>query len=67
MPLNPTIARVTERIIQRSEQTRGAYLERMKSLGEQGPRRAHLSCGNSGARLCGNGFGSKRTHCTTTA
>ena len=46
MPLNPTIARVTERIIQRSEQTRGAYLERMKSLGEQGPRRAHLSCGN---------------------
>ena len=46
MPLNPTIARVTERVIQRSEQTRGAYLERMKSLGEQGPRRAHLSCGN---------------------
>ena len=46
MPLNSTIARVTERIIQRSEQTRGAYLERMKSLGEQGPRRAHLSCGN---------------------
>lgn len=46
MPLNPTIARVTERIIQRSEQIRGAYLERMKSLGEQGPRRAHLSCGN---------------------
>ena len=46
MPLNPTIARVTERIIQRSEDTRSAYLERMKALGDQGPRRAHLTCGN---------------------
>ena len=46
MPLNPTIARVTERIIKRSEDTRSAYLERMKSLGDQGPRRAHLTCGN---------------------
>ena len=46
MPLNPTIARVTERIIKRSEDTRSAYLERMKALGDQGPRRAHLTCGN---------------------
>lgn len=46
MPLNPTIARVTERIIKRSEHTRSAYIERMKSLGDQGPRRAHLTCGN---------------------
>ena len=46
MPLSPTIARVTERIIKRSEDTRSAYLERMKALGEQGPRRAHLTCGN---------------------
>ena len=46
MPLNPTIARVTERIIKRSEDTRSAYLERMKALGNQGPRRAHLTCGN---------------------
>ena len=46
MPLNPTIARVTERIITRSEDTRSAYLERMKALGDQGPRRAHLTCGN---------------------
>ena len=40
MPLNPTIARVTERIIKRSEDTRSAYIERMKALGDQGPRRA---------------------------
>jgi phosphogluconate dehydratase len=46
MPLNPTIARVTERIIQRSEDTRSAYIERMKALGDHGPRRAHLTCGN---------------------
>ena len=46
MPLNPTIACVTERIIKRSEDTRSAYLERMKALGDQGPRRAHLTCGN---------------------
>ncbi|NDH20353.1 MAG: phosphogluconate dehydratase [Rhodobacteraceae bacterium] len=46
MPLNPTIARVTERIIERSEDTRSTYLERMKALGDQGPRRAHLTCGN---------------------
>ena len=46
MPLNPTIARVTERIIKRSEDTRSAYRERMKALGDQGPRRAHLTCGN---------------------
>ena len=46
MPLNPTITRVTERIIKRSEDTRSAYIERMKALGNQGPRRAHLTCGN---------------------
>lgn len=46
MPLNPTIARVTERIIKRSEDRRSAYIERMKALGDQVPRRAHLTCGN---------------------
>jgi len=46
MPLNSTIARVTERIVKRSEDTRSAYIERMKALGDQGPRRAHLTCGN---------------------
>ncbi len=46
MTLNPTIARVTDRIRARSTDTRGAYLERMAQAASQGPMRAHLSCGN---------------------
>ena len=44
MALNSTVARVTERIIERSAPTRQPYLERMRAAGEQGPARAHLSC-----------------------
>jgi phosphogluconate dehydratase len=46
MPLNPTIARVTDRIRARSHDSRGAYLERMARAVSDGPVRAHLSCGN---------------------
>lgn len=46
MPLNSKIADVTQRIIERSKPTREAYLARMAEAGEQGPVRAHLSCGN---------------------
>ncbi|MCU0827009.1 MAG: phosphogluconate dehydratase [Tabrizicola sp.] len=46
MPLNPTIARVTDRIRARSETTRGTYLDRMAKAVANGPVRAHLSCGN---------------------
>jgi phosphogluconate dehydratase len=46
MPLNDTVARVTERIVARSRNARGTYLDRMAQLAEDGPRRAHLSCGN---------------------
>ncbi|WP_116133721.1 phosphogluconate dehydratase [Tropicimonas sp. IMCC34043] len=46
MDLNPTIARVTERIVQRSQDSRKDYLERMRRAAETGPARAHLSCGN---------------------
>ncbi|SIN94126.1 phosphogluconate dehydratase [Vannielia litorea] len=46
MPLNPTIAAVTDRIIARSAEARGAYLERIGKAAEAGPVRAHLSCGN---------------------
>ena len=42
--LNETVARVTERIIARSADTRGPYLERMRRAGDTGPARAHLSC-----------------------
>jgi len=44
MPLHPTLERVTERVITRSEQTRRRYLDRMAAAKSQGPARAHLSC-----------------------
>jgi phosphogluconate dehydratase len=46
MPLDDRITAVTDRIIERSKGPRGLYLERMRRLAEEGPRRAHLSCGN---------------------
>ena len=44
MTLNATIARVTDRIIARSEASRSAYLARMRAARDEGPARAHLSC-----------------------
>ncbi len=46
MALNPALEDVTARIIARSREARGAYLDRMARAAEEGPRRAHLSCGN---------------------
>ncbi len=46
MALNDTIARVTDRIIERSSQERSSYLDRMAKAADEGPRRAHLACGN---------------------
>lgn len=46
MSLNATIQKVTDRIIKRSVATRKTYLSRMRQAAEEGPRRAHLSCGN---------------------
>lgn len=46
MPLDATIARVTARIEARSEQMRATYLDRMRRAADEGPRRAHLTCGN---------------------
>jgi phosphogluconate dehydratase len=46
MALNPTLEAVTEHIVERSRGTRGVYLDRMARAAEDGPRRAHLSCGN---------------------
>ena len=44
MTLHSTIARVTDRIVTRSEPTRGAYMARMREATSKGPARAHLSC-----------------------
>ena len=44
MTLNATLRSVTDRIIERSKKSRGAYLQRMKEAQGKGPSRAHLSC-----------------------
>ncbi len=46
MTLHPRIADITARIEARSSAARSTYLDRMRRAAEDGPRRAHLSCGN---------------------
>lgn len=46
MAMNATLAKVTDRIIARSAEARSRYLERMAQAASEGPRRAHLTCGN---------------------
>ena len=46
MALDNRLHQITERIIARSAKTRSAYLERIGKAASDGPRRAHLSCGN---------------------
>ncbi|EAQ03407.1 phosphogluconate dehydratase [Pseudooceanicola batsensis HTCC2597] len=53
MPLNPTIAKVTDRIIERSSDTRRRYLDRLDAAADAGPVRAHLSCGNQAHAYAG--------------
>lgn len=45
-PLNQTIDRVTDRVRERSQQTRADYVKRMEHAERQGPHRGALSCGN---------------------
>ena len=44
--LNDTVARVTDRIRERSRDTRAAYMARVEAAAGVEPARAHLSCGN---------------------
>jgi phosphogluconate dehydratase len=44
--LDPRIAAVTDRIIERSKQGRGRYLQLMADEAERGINRPRLSCGN---------------------
>ena len=46
MALNPTVATVTDRIIERSRATRTRYLDLMAEQKERGIDRPRLSCGN---------------------
>lgn len=55
MSLKPAIARVTDRIVQRSRATRTDWNDRMARAAEQGPARAHLSCGNQAHAYAASG------------
>lgn len=44
--MHSVVEQVTDRIIQRSQKPRSAYLDQMKAAEEQGVHRAQLSCGN---------------------
>ena len=46
MELNDTVAKVTAAIVARSTQARAQYRDRMARQRDEGPRRAHLTCGN---------------------
>ncbi|WP_193141111.1 phosphogluconate dehydratase [Meridianimarinicoccus sp. MJW13] len=46
MALHPIVEKVTDRIRSRSDKPRNAYLARMRAAAEDGPARAHLTCGN---------------------
>lgn len=44
--LNDTLARVTDRVREKSRKTREAYLKQMRAAASEGPHRSHVSCGN---------------------
>lgn len=46
MAFHPTVAKVTDRIIARSRDSRRAYLDLIACAKDQGVNRPHLSCGN---------------------
>jgi phosphogluconate dehydratase len=46
MSIHPTLRSVTERIRQRSRDSRSAYLRRLEQARRRGPVRGHLSCTN---------------------
>lgn len=53
--LNDTVARVTDRVRDRSRKSRDAYLRQMRAAASKGPHRADVSCGNlaHAAAACG--------------
>lgn len=46
MTLNSIVDQVTDRICARSANTRRTYIAEMQAAAAEGPRRAHLTCGN---------------------
>lgn len=58
---NPVVAQVTERLINRSQETRAAYLDRMKTAMEETPPKKRLSCGNLAHAFAACGQDDKQT------
>ena len=46
MSVHPKLDAVTQKIVERSKNSRHAYLAKIAKAAKDGPRRAHLSCGN---------------------
>lgn len=46
MSVHPKLDAVTQKIVERSKKSRHAYLAKIGKAAKDGPRRAHLSCGN---------------------
>ena len=46
MSLHPKLGAVTQKILERSKNSRRDYLTKIAKAAKDGPRRAHLSCGN---------------------
>lgn len=44
--MNPTLLRVTQRIVERSKETRAAYLARIEQAKSETVHRSQLACGN---------------------
>src|SRR5262245_23004781 len=59
--LHPKIAEVTARIVDKSRETRAAYVERIEAARKAGPGRAHLSCGNLAHAFAASPLGDKLT------
>jgi len=59
--LHPKIAEVTARIEERSRESRGDYLARIKAARDAGPGRQHLSCGNLAHAFAAVPLGDKLT------
>jgi phosphogluconate dehydratase len=57
LTMNPVVADVTARMVERSRERRAAYLARIDAARGDGPKRRHLSCGNlaHGFAACGAG------------
>ncbi|MBL3569353.1 phosphogluconate dehydratase [Rhodovulum sulfidophilum] len=55
MPLHPVLEEVTRAIVRRSADSRAAYLDRIARAADQGPARAHLTCGNQAHAYAASG------------